>query len=322
VIEELSVIETTTNLAAEYVYGLSIISERAGMSLYLFVADGHGSTRMLVDGQTFNYDAYGNLIGSYDTLPTTRLYCGEEWDPDLGMYYLRARYLNPNTGRFWTMDTYHGDKQDPPSLHRYLYCSANPVDAADRSGLSGTLTIVSTDDGSVSSSFFNGHSFIIWKKDPTRIIGEPAFYSDQTYGTWGNNPNGLGDGLHMDVELDPWRKLMPPPPTAATRVAHIDDAAEANLMALIQSYYAQGPGGWSHVWNCAGFAADAWKATTGEDYNLRLQVDYLSYGVIMTPARLKAQLSNANKNGYSKPREINPASPSDPVLTLFNEYDY
>jgi RHS repeat-associated protein len=134
VIEELSVIATTTNLAAEYVYGLSIISERAGMSLYLFVADGHGSTRMLVDGQTFNYDAYGNLIGSYDTLPTTRLYCGEEWDPDLGMYYLRARYLNPNTGRFWTRDGYEERPEDPLPLHRYVYAGNDPINNIDPSG--------------------------------------------------------------------------------------------------------------------------------------------------------------------------------------------
>ncbi len=28
------------------------------------------------------------------------LYRGEQYDPDLGLYYLRARYYNPLTGRF------------------------------------------------------------------------------------------------------------------------------------------------------------------------------------------------------------------------------
>ena len=32
----------------------------------------------------------------------------------------QARYLNPNTGRFQTMDTYEGDNEDPPSLHKYV----------------------------------------------------------------------------------------------------------------------------------------------------------------------------------------------------------
>ena len=39
-----------------------------------------------------------------------------------------ARYLNTATGRFQTMDTYQGDNQDPLSLHKYLYCQADPVD--------------------------------------------------------------------------------------------------------------------------------------------------------------------------------------------------
>lgn len=43
-------------------------------------------------------------------------------------------YLNPNTGRFWTMDSYEGSQSDPPSLHKYLYCHANPVNGIDPSG--------------------------------------------------------------------------------------------------------------------------------------------------------------------------------------------
>jgi len=46
----------------------------------------------------------------------------------------RARYLNPNTGRFWTMDSFEGSQTDPSSLHKYLYCEANPVNGWDPSG--------------------------------------------------------------------------------------------------------------------------------------------------------------------------------------------
>jgi RHS repeat-associated protein len=46
----------------------------------------------------------------------------------------RARYFDPNTGRFWTMDTDEGDEEDPLSLHKYQYCEANPVDGVDPSG--------------------------------------------------------------------------------------------------------------------------------------------------------------------------------------------
>jgi RHS repeat-associated protein len=62
------------------------------------------------------------------------LYCGEQWDADLGLYFNRARYLNVATGRFWSMDTYEGAPSDPVSLHKYLYANANPVTGIDPSG--------------------------------------------------------------------------------------------------------------------------------------------------------------------------------------------
>jgi hypothetical protein len=50
------------------------------------------------------------------------------------MYYLRARYLNPNTDRFWTMDTLEGDQGRPLTLNKYLYVVADPPDNRDSSG--------------------------------------------------------------------------------------------------------------------------------------------------------------------------------------------
>jgi hypothetical protein len=43
-------------------------------------------------------------------------------------------YLNPNTGRFWTMDSYDGNNEAPLSLNKYLYGWDNPVDHIDPSG--------------------------------------------------------------------------------------------------------------------------------------------------------------------------------------------
>jgi len=62
------------------------------------------------------------------------------------MYYLRARYYNPLNGRFNRIDPFSGNTQDPQSLHKYLYCHANPINATDPSGnlidfsISGLLT--------------------------------------------------------------------------------------------------------------------------------------------------------------------------------------
>lgn len=62
------------------------------------------------------------------------LFAGEAYDAALGLYYNRARYLNTMTGRFWSMDTYEGNNQDPLSLHKYLYADGDPVDGTDASG--------------------------------------------------------------------------------------------------------------------------------------------------------------------------------------------
>ena len=122
-----------------YNYGLSLVSQKQGGTTYYFICDGHGSTRALYDSggafvNAFAYDAYGNLIASNGVPQTAYLYCGQQWDTDLGSYYLRARTYNPGTGRFPTADSYAGNNEDPLSLHKYLYAQDNPVDNDDPSG--------------------------------------------------------------------------------------------------------------------------------------------------------------------------------------------
>jgi len=108
--------------------------------------DGHGSTRQLVSGTAgsitihddFSYDAYGVMLGGNpapgSSPATNLLYAGEHFDTDMQQYNLRARWYDQNTGRFNRMDPYAGNNQDPQSLHKYLYCHANPVNGIDPSG--------------------------------------------------------------------------------------------------------------------------------------------------------------------------------------------
>ena len=70
------------------------------------------------------------------------MYCGEQQDETTGLYYLRARYMNPETGTFTSMDTYGGSVFDPTSLHKYLYANANPVSYTDPSGYMGLFDTV------------------------------------------------------------------------------------------------------------------------------------------------------------------------------------
>jgi len=145
VVEEWTASTGSPALSKVYAYGLSLVCQTApGVSTNYFGYDGHGSTRFLSDAggnvtETFAYDAYGTLIYSNAPPATTYLYGGQQFDPDLGFYYLRERALNPNTGRFLTMDSVEGSEDDPLSLHKYLYCKGSPVMLTDPLGTQGTL---------------------------------------------------------------------------------------------------------------------------------------------------------------------------------------
>jgi RHS repeat-associated protein len=87
----------------------------------------------------YEYDAFGNLLDHTGSTPNNYLYRSEQWDPDLGLYYLRARYMNPLTGRFLSRDPEDGDPASPASLHKYSYAEADPVNLGDPSGRSALV---------------------------------------------------------------------------------------------------------------------------------------------------------------------------------------
>ena len=75
---------------------------------------------------TYDYDAWGNIVSQTGSTPNVYLYRGEQFDPDLQLYYLRARYFNPLTGRFLSRDPLIGPITAPKGLHKYLVCRRQP----------------------------------------------------------------------------------------------------------------------------------------------------------------------------------------------------
>ena len=130
----------------QYTYGNAIISQRqrdGGGNWYssFYSVDGHGSVRHLTDASgavtdTYTYDAFGKVIAQTGVTPNVYLFVGERYDADLGLYHLRARHYNADRGRFTSLDPYHGDIDEPKSLHKYLYANADPVNLIDPTGLS------------------------------------------------------------------------------------------------------------------------------------------------------------------------------------------
>jgi RHS repeat-associated protein len=83
---------------------------------------------------SYEYDAWGNEFTVSGSTPNEIVYRGEQFDSDLGLYYLRARYYNPLTGRFMSRDPENGKIKEPATLHKYLYAGGDPVNAIDRTG--------------------------------------------------------------------------------------------------------------------------------------------------------------------------------------------
>jgi RHS repeat-associated protein len=126
-----------------YTYGLDLISQNqlvgGNWTPSFYGYDGQGSVRYLTNSagavtDTYDYDAYGNLVAQTGTTANNYLYRGEQFDADLGSYFLRARYYDQRRGRFLSADQFEGFKDYPLSLHKYLYASADPVNNIDPSG--------------------------------------------------------------------------------------------------------------------------------------------------------------------------------------------
>jgi RHS repeat-associated protein len=130
-----------------YTYGLQRISENLNPALTgnstwtpsFYGYDGGGNVRQLTNmagtvTDSYEYDAFGNEFTVSGSTPNEFMYRGEQYDSDLGLYYLRARYYNPLTGWFVSMDPEDGIPTDPKSLHKYMYAGGDPMNAIDPTG--------------------------------------------------------------------------------------------------------------------------------------------------------------------------------------------
>ena len=130
------VAETDGNNAVKSVYtrGRELISSKNGMEFTYYLHNGHGDVNMLMNEngsitKTYNYDAFGVEQDkvSNDTNPFR--YCGEYYDNESGLIYLRNRYYDSSMGRFITEDPIKD------GLNWYSYCGGNPVVFVDPLGL-------------------------------------------------------------------------------------------------------------------------------------------------------------------------------------------
>lgn len=121
-----------------YIYGPdgNPLEQTSTAGTYYFVHDQVGSTRALLDSTgvvagSYTYTAYGSAAHT-GTANSILQYTGQYLDTETGLYYLRARYYDPTTAQFLTIDPLLTKTGTP-----YAYLSGNPTNDSDPTGMCG-----------------------------------------------------------------------------------------------------------------------------------------------------------------------------------------
>ena len=115
-----------------------------GTTRHTASADGLGSLVLLTTAsgtvaERYSYDPFGlpTITNSTGTVISTSavgnpvLFTGREWEPEVGIYYYRARFYHPGVGRFLSRDPIgYVD-----GLNLYAYVGNNPLNWRDPLGL-------------------------------------------------------------------------------------------------------------------------------------------------------------------------------------------
>jgi len=132
------------NIEKTYIYANGqILAQHDGDytdSRYFYLHDRLGSVRQIINTsgnvvQLYTYYPFGEVAESDGTFANPWRFTGQWYDDEIDQYYLRARMYDPHIYRFTARDPVDGKFKQPITLHKYLYCGNNAINAIDPWGL-------------------------------------------------------------------------------------------------------------------------------------------------------------------------------------------
>ena len=162
------------NITSYYVYdGMGLVAKISGSNVYYYHYDGSGNTIAMTDSSgnmvnKYAYDQFGNLLNVVETVPNPFTFVGRYgvMDDDNGLYYMRARYYDPEVGRFINKDPIRYLGGDP---NLYCYVGNNSINRVDPGGL-----IIAQAIGFGVGAAFGAYSAIISDQDTWGVIRSAA----------------------------------------------------------------------------------------------------------------------------------------------------
>src|SRR5208283_1579186 len=112
-----------------------IVSVRNNGQDYFYHYDPIGNVLMITNAQgnviaNYTQEGFGNVIASTGSTNNNYHLTTREQDPDLGLYYVYARWYDPQIGRWISREP---TGQDGPNLYQYGF--NNPINYFDPDGL-------------------------------------------------------------------------------------------------------------------------------------------------------------------------------------------
>jgi RHS repeat-associated protein len=153
-------------------YGLERLAVLQGDTWYYPQHDALGSVRQWADalGVVLATQAYSPFGVPRDPLGVAPWGFTGEWHGPMGMVYLRARWYNPQLGRFTQVDPFPGLLSIPATRHPYAYALNDPLNLTDPSGEAVPAWLVAVGIGATIGAVGGAISYVV--SNPRRPMKE------------------------------------------------------------------------------------------------------------------------------------------------------